>query len=193
MRGREHFCEARILQPDLGRARFKVRASTSTAWPSSPLTFSAEHPTPTNWPPLKPQTTRLACCSPAPGFNGVNRHETNQGIPPWKRRSAKVARRDFPSQRCRWLALVPSVGDDGYHQLRPRIAICEKESIKLNDRFGLNPLMNTLRPALDAGALTIIHCVGSDHDTRSHFEAQVSMEHGGQAGGGRGGAEGEGG
>ena len=44
--------------------------------------------------------------------------------------------------------------------------------------------MNALWPAVDAGALTIIHCVGSDHDTRSHFEAQDSMEHGGQAGGG---------
>ena len=82
------------------------------------------------------------------------------------------------------LALVPAVGDGGYHQLRPRIAIYEKESIKLNDRFSLNPLMNGLRPAVDAGALTKIHCVGSDHDTRSHFEAQDSMEHGGQAGGG---------
>ena len=44
--------------------------------------------------------------------------------------------------------------------------------------------MNALRPAVDARALTIIHRVGSDHDTRSHFEAQDSMEHGGQAGGG---------
>lgn len=82
------------------------------------------------------------------------------------------------------LALVPAVGDDGYHQLRPRIAISEKESIKLDDRFGLNPLMNALRPAVDAGALTTIHCVGSEDDTRSHFEAQDLMEHGGQAGGG---------
>jgi uncharacterized protein (DUF1501 family) len=37
------------------------------------------------------------------------------------------------------LALDPAVGDDGYHQLRPRIAISEKDSIKLNDQFGLNP------------------------------------------------------
>ena len=70
------------------------------------------------------------------------------------------------------LALVPAVGDEGYHRQRPRIAISEKEVVCLDDRFGLNPLMNALKPAVEEGALTTVHCVGSEDDTRSHFEAQ---------------------
>ena len=82
------------------------------------------------------------------------------------------------------LALVPAVGDEGYHRQRPRIAISEKEAVRLDNRFGLNPLMNALKPAVEEGALTTVHCVGSEDDTRSHFEAQDLMEHGGRAGGG---------
>ena len=82
------------------------------------------------------------------------------------------------------LALVPAVGDDDYHRLRPRIAIAEKTAIRLDERFGLNPLMSALKPAVEEGALTTVHCVGSEDDTRSHFEAQDLMEHGGRAGGG---------
>ena len=82
------------------------------------------------------------------------------------------------------LALVPAVGDDDYHQIRPRIAVSETEAIKLDDRFGMNPLMSALEPAVKEGALTTVHCVGSEDGTRSHFEAQDLMEHGGNIGGG---------
>ncbi len=82
------------------------------------------------------------------------------------------------------LALVPAVGDDGYHRLRPRIAVSEKEAIKLDDRFGLNPLMSALSPAVKEGALTTVHCAGSEAATHSHFEAQDLVEHGGNSGGG---------
>ncbi|HKC84268.1 MAG TPA: transcriptional initiation protein Tat, partial [bacterium] len=37
------------------------------------------------------------------------------------------------------LALVPPVGDDGYHRARPRIAVAAHDAIHLDDRFGLNP------------------------------------------------------
>src|SRR5207237_4773767 len=39
-------------------------------------------------------------------------------------------------------------------------------------------------PAYKDGALAIIHAAGSEDTTRSHFEAQDLMEHGGIAGGG---------
>ena len=55
------------------------------------------------------------------------------------------------------LALVPAVGDEGYHRQRPRIAISEKEAVRLDDRFGLNPLMNALKPAVEEGALMTVH------------------------------------
>ena len=82
------------------------------------------------------------------------------------------------------LALMPPVGDDDYYRARPFTAVSKTAALKLNDRFGLNPLMNALEPAVKEGALTAVHCVGSGDTTRSHFEAQDLMEHGGHTGGG---------
>jgi uncharacterized protein (DUF1501 family) len=79
---------------------------------------------------------------------------------------------------------MPPVGDDDYYRARPFTAVSKTAALKLNDRFGLNPLMNALEPAVKEGALTAVHCVGSGDTTRSHFEAQDLMEHGGHTGGG---------
>jgi uncharacterized protein (DUF1501 family) len=48
----------------------------------------------------------------------------------------------------------------------------------------LNPQLKELLPAYQEGALAIIHAAGSEDSTRSHFEAQDLMEHGGLSGGG---------
>ncbi|MBK7645009.1 MAG: DUF1501 domain-containing protein [Planctomycetes bacterium] len=77
------------------------------------------------------------------------------------------------------LALVPPVGDDDYHRARPRIAISEREGHKLDGFFALNPALAELQPLFAEGLLSIVHACGSDDDTRSHFEAQDLMEHGG--------------
>jgi uncharacterized protein (DUF1501 family) len=77
------------------------------------------------------------------------------------------------------LALVPPVGDDDYHRARPRIAVSEKEGLRLDGFFALNPSMAELLPLFQEGQLSIVHACGSDDDTRSHFEAQDLMEHGG--------------
>ncbi|MBC8243514.1 MAG: DUF1501 domain-containing protein [Verrucomicrobia bacterium] len=82
------------------------------------------------------------------------------------------------------LALLPAVGDDDYHRARPLTAVGESEAIRLDDRFGLSPVMAALEPAVKEGALSAVHCVGSGDTTRSHFEAQDLMEHGGHTGGG---------
>ncbi len=82
------------------------------------------------------------------------------------------------------LSLVPPLADDGYHRARPRIAIKPADAVKLDGFFGLNPLLRDLEPAWKEGALAIIHAVGSEDTTRSHFEAQDLMEHGGLAAGG---------
>ena len=82
------------------------------------------------------------------------------------------------------LALMPPVGDDDYFRARPFTAVSKTAALKLDDRFGLNPLMNALEPAVKEGALSAVHCVGSGDTTRSHFEAQDLMEHGGHTGGG---------
>jgi uncharacterized protein (DUF1501 family) len=77
------------------------------------------------------------------------------------------------------LALVPPVGDDGYHRARPRIAIAAHDAIRLDDRFGLNPRLAALEWLYREGQLVVVPACGSEDDTRSHFEAQDLMEHGG--------------
>ncbi|MCC6819799.1 MAG: DUF1501 domain-containing protein [Verrucomicrobiota bacterium] len=82
------------------------------------------------------------------------------------------------------LNLVAPLADDGYYRARPRIAISKTAGIPLDGFYGLNPLLKALEPAYQDGALAIIHAAGSEDDTRSHFEAQDLMEHGGITGGG---------
>src|SRR5262245_27993412 len=82
------------------------------------------------------------------------------------------------------LNIVAPLGDDGYYRARPRIAIKRSEAVALDDFYGLNPRLRDLEPAYRDGALAIIHAAGSEDDTRSHFEAQDLMEHGGLVGGG---------
>ncbi len=82
------------------------------------------------------------------------------------------------------LNLVAPLGDDGYYRARPRIAISKKDAVPLDGFYGLNPLLKPLETAYKDGALAVIHAAGSEDDTRSHFEAQDLMEHGGITGGG---------
>jgi uncharacterized protein (DUF1501 family) len=83
------------------------------------------------------------------------------------------------------LALVPPVGDDAYHRARPRMAVAASDAIHLNDRFGLNPHLAALEWLYREGQMAVVPACGSEDDTRSHFEAQDLMEHGGaEVGGG---------
>lgn len=82
------------------------------------------------------------------------------------------------------LNLVAPLEDDGYYRSRPRIAIGKKDCVPLDGFYGMNPLLQPLEPAFKDGALAIVHAAGSEDDTRSHFEAQDLMEHGGITGGG---------
>ena len=82
------------------------------------------------------------------------------------------------------LNMVAPLQDDGYYNARPRIAINKSHAVPLDGFYGLNPLLRDLEPAYKDGALAIVHATGSEDTTRSHFEAQDLMEHGGIAGGG---------
>src|SRR5271154_6680980 len=82
------------------------------------------------------------------------------------------------------LNMVAPLQDDGYYKARPRIAISRSRAIPLDGFYGLNPLLKDLQPMYHDGALAIIHAAGSEDSTRSHFEAQDLMEHGGIVGGG---------
>jgi uncharacterized protein (DUF1501 family) len=82
------------------------------------------------------------------------------------------------------LSLVPPVTDDHYYRARPRLAITAKAAVKLDDRFGLHPKLQPLETAWREGELAIVHACGTEDQTRSHFEAQDLMEHGGVVAGG---------
>src|ERR1700688_2939536 len=82
------------------------------------------------------------------------------------------------------LTLVPPLEDDNYYRSRPRIGVAKKDAIRLNGFFALHSLLKPLKRSWDDGHLAIVHAAGSEDDSRSHFDAQDFMEHGGVAGGG---------
>ena len=82
------------------------------------------------------------------------------------------------------LTLVAPVEDDNYHKFRPRLAVKRSDAVPLDGIFGLHPNLRPLEAAWKDGDLAIAHGAGGESDTRSHFEAQDLMEHGGLAAGG---------
>jgi uncharacterized protein (DUF1501 family) len=82
------------------------------------------------------------------------------------------------------LTLVAPVADDAYHRARPTLRVRENDGVRLDDVFALHPRLAALAPLWTSGELAIVHSVGSEDATRSHFEAQDLMEHGGTAAGG---------
>ncbi len=82
------------------------------------------------------------------------------------------------------LNLVVPFGDKDYYSARPTLAIAEPKTgkanaaIDLNGFFGLHPDFAPFKEIYDAGALAIVHAVGSPDPTHSHFDAMDFMERG---------------
>jgi len=75
------------------------------------------------------------------------------------------------------LNVVPPLqGDDRgfYEKARPDLKITDL--LQLNDQFGLHPALTPLYDLYQAGKMGVVHAVGLDHDTRSHFDAQEFIE-----------------
>lgn len=80
------------------------------------------------------------------------------------------------------LALVPPHGEGRLYELRPTLA--QRENIiDLDGHFGLHPGASALARWFTEGSLAIIHGIGSDDTTRSHFEAQDRVEYAGETAG----------
>ncbi len=78
-----------------------------------------------------------------------------------------------------WDALnvvAPISGDDrGYYEkARPDIKITDL--LPLNDQFGLHPALAPLHGLYQQGNMAVIHAVGLNYDTRSHFDAMEYIE-----------------
>ena len=67
-----------------------------------------------------------------------------------------------------------------YRGLRPNLALAEEDTLELDGKFRLHPALEPLLPLYRSKQLAIVHAAGSDDETRSHFEAQDLMEHGGR-------------
>ena len=81
------------------------------------------------------------------------------------------------------LSMVPPVAEGRYYDLRPAIAIPrpgqgDDAALALDGHFGLHPALKSLFPLWNAGALAIVHGVGSPDPTRSHFDAQDYLDSG---------------
>jgi len=82
------------------------------------------------------------------------------------------------------LTLVPPVAADAYRVARPFLAVGRDSAIDLDGYFALNNNLQPLMKYADAGDMAIIHGAGSENGTRSHFEAQDTMDHAGDLGSG---------
>jgi uncharacterized protein (DUF1501 family) len=83
------------------------------------------------------------------------------------------------------LNVVAPFADKRYYELRPTIAIPAPGSsngpapaIDLDGRFGLNPVLQPLKPLWDRQMLAVVEATGSPDPSRSHFDAQDYMESG---------------
>lgn len=75
------------------------------------------------------------------------------------------------------LSLVAPIGDADYHRHRKTIGL-GKTGLKLDDFYHFHPAMGPLHPLFQEGKLAAIHAIGSQDQSRSHFEAMALMERG---------------
>ena len=74
------------------------------------------------------------------------------------------------------LTLVPPLGDPGYAAARPVIAVPASAAMSVDRMFGLHPALAPLFPYWHAGTFGVVHAVGQEAPTRSHFEAMDELE-----------------
>lgn len=76
-----------------------------------------------------------------------------------------------------FLNMVVPWKDERYQDARPTIALKETDGlVPLDSDFALHPALAPLAPLWSSGQLAPLVCVGSPHQTRSHFDAQDFME-----------------
>jgi uncharacterized protein (DUF1501 family) len=71
------------------------------------------------------------------------------------------------------LNTVVPYSDDAYYRARPKLGIRANKLRKLDDRFGLQPTMAGFERLYKDGHLAIVHGVGYDHPSFSHFSSMA--------------------
>ena len=114
-------------------------------------------------------------------------------VPLWLRRAAaatpgrrKVLVALFQRGAADGLNIVVPFGDKRYYELRPTLGIQPPSSsiggpnglIDLDGHFGLNGILQPLKPLWEKKMLAVVEATGSPDPSRSHFDAQDYMESG---------------
>ncbi len=66
--------------------------------------------------------------------------------------------------------IVP-IENDIYYNLRPKIGISKRDTIKVNDTLGFNPVLEKFNTLYQDGLVSIINSVGYPNPNRSHFRS----------------------
>lgn len=74
------------------------------------------------------------------------------------------------------LTAFPAYGDPEYYKLRPTIGVKEKDLFALNKTIGMHGALASLKPIWDANEMAVVHATGFTGNSRSHFEAQDTVE-----------------
>ena len=69
------------------------------------------------------------------------------------------------------LNTVVPYSDSRYYHARPTLSIAQEQVLHLDNRLGLHPEMQALKPFWDAGQLAVIEGVGYPNQSLSHFQA----------------------
>lgn len=72
-------------------------------------------------------------------------------------------------------AIVPTA-EPNYQNLRPNVGIPQSTLIPLDNQFGMHPAMEPLLKYWRDGTFGVVHAVGMQTPTRSHFMAMAEME-----------------
>lgn len=80
------------------------------------------------------------------------------------------------------LSAVPACGDPHFERRRGELAIAppgeDKGALRLDDLFGLHPLLPEMHRLYGLGELAVLHAVATPYRDRSHFDAQNLLENG---------------
>ena len=70
-----------------------------------------------------------------------------------------------------YLNTVIPHSDENYYDNRPTIRYADEDILRIDDDMAFNPQMSALKDLYDEGNVAVIHGVGWENSTRSHFRA----------------------
>lgn len=118
------------------------------------------------------------------GWAGRNSALAQMAVSPQKNHRGNVLVNVFLRGGADGLNIVVPHGEDAYYRNRPTIAIAKPNrdgasgAVNLDGFFGLHPALRPLLPFYQSGLLGAVHAVGSDDQSRSHFEAMAAIDRG---------------